>query len=154
MSQRLFTPEDQDEVLRLLEAGHSYREIAAQTGWSLAKVCICANANKHPGLRLTQQQRAKLGSAVVKWAEDNKVEVLQMRARMLGAWSRPPTDTAILLALAERVQAELVEQTGGGHSTMRAALYRMMGVYGAAKKLYGSLGSATATALQGRGARP
>jgi hypothetical protein len=91
---------------------------------------------------------------VVKWAEDNKVEVLQMRARMLGAWSRPPTDTAILLALAERVQAELVEQTGGGHSTMRAALYRMMGVYGAAKKLYGSLGSATATALQGRGARP
>lgn len=155
MTARRVTPEDRNHILALVNDGESYRAIAADTGWSVGAVAQVVNANRTPGVRLTDAQRAKLGAAVVQWADDNKVSVLGMRDRMRasGAWSSPPTDTAILLALAEHVHAELVAQTGGVHPTMRAALYRMMGVYGAAKKLYGALGGATARARK-RGALP
>jgi hypothetical protein len=145
---RRFTQEDSYTVLNLLADGLSYRRVSAQTGWSIAQVAKCASANRDPGPALTGRQCDKLGDGVIHWDEHNTAAVVDMRERMIasGGWIRPPIDTAVLLALAEHVHAELVRQTGGAHPTMRTALYRMMGVYGAAKRLYGSLVTATTTA--------
>jgi hypothetical protein len=151
MSGRRVAPEDRDTILALVESGESYRAVAAATGWSLGVVVMTVGANRQPGVRLTAAQRAKLGPQVAAWADNNKVLVVDMKNKMRhsGAWTDPPNDTAILLALAEHVHAELVAQTGGVHPTLRAALYRAMGRYGAGKGLYSALGSATTRARKG-----
>ena len=133
---RRVTGGDQATILALVAEGEGYREIASKTGWSVGTIAQIVKANRNPGFALTAGQRAKLGSGVIRWAEDNAPMVLAMKQRMTdsGAWKAAGDrhrDPARVLA--EQVHEDLVAQTGGTHPTMRAALYRMMGVYGAAK---------------------
>jgi hypothetical protein len=143
MTRRVFTAQDRAQAEALREQGLALRQIAAQMGWSHAAI---GNALRDEGFILNQSHREKLGAGVVAWFEANQPCVEVMRERMRVAWVTPHADTATLLALAEHVWRELRTQTGGRNPTMRAALYRMMGVYGAAKKLYVPLSGATATA--------
>lgn len=153
-TRRLFTDADRQEILDLLAAGNSVRDVEKITGWSIGKIsgvknsAYAATAMVNTPLPFTSNQRDKLGADVVDWAQSNRVAVRDMKGLMkaTGGWFQPSNDTATLLALARQVHAELVKQTGGVAPTMRAALYRMMGVYGAGKKLYRSLVTATTIA--------
>jgi hypothetical protein len=137
-------PLDRDEILELNAAGFSYGEIAKIKGVGKSSIFRCVKVP--PSLNL--DGIAKMGPGVVQWYEDHKEETSAMRDRMCdsGAWNQPSIGTVVLLALAEQVHGELVQQTGGVAPTMRSALYRMMGVYGASKDVYGPLAAHTATA--------
>ena len=150
MSGKKLTTAQRQQVLALLAAGHTVREVGGLIPCSNGTVQNVAKAamNTDSAVALTPAMRDSLGEDLVRWAEVNAEAVNEMKDRMRdsGSWDRVQGKTAVLLALAERVHAELAQQTGGVHPTMRSALYRMMGVYGAAKKLYGSLGKSTTLA--------
>ena len=140
---------EKTEILRLKRRGVSQRAIATALGRSPDAINgFLRHHAEIPGLpALTSYGERILGPGVIEWATEHAGAVRDVRLRMLDhGWERPETATAIVLALAETVRDELLEQTGGISPTMRTALYRAMGVYGATKALYGPLSGQTADA--------
>lgn len=80
-----------------------------------------------------------MGDELVTWGEDNADAIADMKRRCNERGWLPQEHTLIVLAMAQQAREELAEQTGGIPPTVRAVLYRMMGVYGANKGVYAKL---------------